>query len=91
MNTLIIYFHEEQSVIVLLDEDGKILESDYANGMMWTIENSLIKIFGEVKGTILYNSLAANSRINLIDYNLEKYIVYDLDSFSFNIIKKGLQ
>lgn len=90
MNTLIIYNYEEQSVMVLLDEDGTILESDYANGMMWTIENSLIKIFGEAKGTILYNSLVANSRINLIDYNLEQYIIYDLDSFSFNIIKKGL-
>ena len=90
MNTLIVYCHEEQSIIVLLDEDGVILESDYANGMMWTIENSLIKIFGEVKGTMLYNNLATDSQINLIDYNLEQYIIYDLDSFSFNIIKKGL-
>ncbi|MDD6941283.1 MAG: hypothetical protein SOV80_02730 [Bacilli bacterium] len=90
MNTLIIYGYEEQSVIVLLDEDGVILESDYANGMMWTIENSLIKIFGEVKGITLYNSLATDSQIHLIDYNLGQYIIYDLDSFSFNIIKKGL-
>lgn len=91
MNTLIVYCHEEQSIIVLLDEDEVVLESDYANGMMWTIENSLIKIFGEVKGSMLYNNLATNSQINLIDYNLEQYIIYDLDSFSFNIIKKGLQ
>ena len=53
MNTLIVYCHEEQSIIVLLDEDEVVLESDYANGMMWTIENSLIKIFGEVTGSIL--------------------------------------
>ena len=90
MNTLIIYGYEEQSIIVLLDENGVILESDYANGMMWTIENSLIKIFGEVKGIMLYNNLATDSQINLINYNLEQYIIYDLDSFSFNIIKKGL-
>ena len=90
MNTLIIYGYEEQSIIVLLDEDEVVLESDYANGMMWTIENSLIKIFGEVKGSMLYNNLAIDSQINLIDYNLEQYIIYDLDSFSFNIIKKGL-
>ena len=90
MNTLIIYGYEEQSIIVLLDQDGVILESDYANGMMWTIENSLIKIFGEVKGIMLYNNLATDSQINLINYNLEQYIIYDLDSFSFNIIKKGL-
>ena len=90
MNTLIVYCHEEQSIIVLLDEDEVVLESDYANGMMWTIENSLIKIFGEVKGSMLYNNLAIDSQINLINYNLEQYIIYDLDSFSFNIIKKGL-
>ena len=90
MNTLIVYCHEEQSIIVLLDEDAVVLESDYANGMMWTIENSLIKIFGEVKGIMLYNNLATDSQINLINYNLEQYIIYDLDSFSFNIIKKGL-
>lgn len=90
MNTLIVYCHEEQSIIVLLDEDEVVLESDYANGMMWTIENSLIKIFGEVKGIMLYNNLATDSQINLINYNLEQYIIYDLDSFSFNIIKKGL-
>lgn len=47
MNTLIIYVYEEQSIVVLLDENETILVSDYANGMMWTIENSLIKIFGE--------------------------------------------
>ena len=88
MNTLIIYNYEEQSVMVLLDEDGTILESDYANGMMWTIENSLIKIFGEAKGTILYNSLVANSRINLIDYNLEHIYQYTfLDEYTFNKIR----
>lgn len=90
MNTLIIYGYEEQSIVVLLDENEMALASDYVNGMMWTVENSLIKIFGEVKGITLYNSLTTNSQINLIDYNLRQYIIYDLDSFSFNIIKKGL-
>ena len=91
MNTLIVCCHEEQSITVLLNEDGVILKSDYANGMMWTIENSLIEFFGEVKGTTLYTSLATDSQINLIDYNLGQYIIYDLDNFSFNVIKKGLQ
>ena len=88
MNTLIIYCYEEQSVIVLLDEDGVILESDYANGMMWTIENSLIKIFGEVKGITLYNSLATDSQIHLIDYNLGHIYQYTfLDEYTFNKIR----
>lgn len=90
MNTLIIYGYEEQSIVVLLDEDEKVLASDYANGMMWTIENSLIEIFGEEKGITLSNSFATNGQINLIDYNLRQYIIYNLDSFSFNTIKKGL-
>ena len=90
MNILIIYGCEEESIVVLLDENETILASDYANGMMWTIENSLIKIFGEEKGITLYTSLAANNQINLVDYDLRQYIAYDLDSFSFDIIKKGL-
>ena len=88
MNTLIVYCHEEQSIIVLLDEDEVVLESDYANGMMWTIENSLIKIFGEVKGIMLYNSLATDSQINLIDYNLGHIYQYTfLDEYTFNKIR----
>ena len=88
MNTLIIYGYEEQSVIVLLDENEMILASDYANGTMWTIENSLTKIFGEVKGTTLYTHLTTNCQINLIDYNLTNIYQYIfLDEYSFNKVK----
>lgn len=88
MNTLIIYGYEEQSIVVLLDENETILASDYANGMMWTIENSLIKIFGEEKGITLYTSLATNNQINLVDYGLINIYQYTfLDEYTFNKIK----
>ena len=60
MNTLIIYGYEEQSIVVLLDEDEMVLASDYANGMMWTIENSLIEKYKKKKGITLSNSFATN-------------------------------
>ena len=47
MNTLIIYGYEEQSLTILLNKDGEIIKTDYANGTMRTIENSLIEFFGE--------------------------------------------
>ena len=88
MNTLIIYGYEEQSIVVLLDEDEKVLASDYANGMMWTIENSLIEIFGEEKGIALSNSLTTNGQINLIDYNLRHVYQYVFfDEYTFNKMK----
>lgn len=88
MNTLIIYGYEEQSLTILLNENGEIIKTDYANGMMWTIENSLIKIFGEVKGITLYNSLATDSQIHLIDYNLGHIYQYTfLDEYTFNKIR----
>ena len=47
MNTLIIYGYEEQSLTILLNEDGEIIKIDYANGTMWTIEDSLIEFLAK--------------------------------------------
>lgn len=90
MNTLIIYGFEEESLTVLVDEEQNVLQTDYADGMMWTLESSLIKIFGEDAGEELYTVLATDNNIDLAHYNLRKCIVHILDEISFNLIKKGL-
>lgn len=91
MNTLIIYEYEEQSLTILLNEDGKIIKTDYANGTMWTIENSLIEFFGEELGEQLYEELMSKS-VNLKDFNLREYFEYYIqEEFTFNLLLKLLK
>lgn len=91
MNTLIIYGYEEQSLTILLNEDGEIIKTDYANGTMWTIENSLIEFFGEKLGEQLYEELTSKS-VNLKDFNLCEYFEYCIqEEFTFNLLLKLLK
>lgn len=91
MNTLIIYEYEEQSLTILLNEDGEIIKTDYANGTMWTIENSLIEFFGEELGEQLYEELIFKS-VNLKDFNLREYFEYCIqEEFTFNLLLKLLK
>ena len=90
MNTLIIYGYEEQSLTILLNEDGEIIRTDYANGTMWTIENSLIEFFGKELGEQLYDKLISKS-VNLKDFNLCEYFEYCIqEEFTFNLLLKLL-
>lgn len=91
MNTLIIYEYKEQSLTILLNEDGEIIKTDYANGTMWTIENSLIEFFGEELGGQLYEELTSES-VNLKDFNLCEYFEYCIqEEFTFNLLLKLLK
>lgn len=91
MNTLIIYGYEEQSLTILLNENGEIIKTDYANGTMWTIENSLIEFFGEELGEQLYEELISKS-VNLKDFNLYEYFEYCIqEEFTFNLLLKLLK
>lgn len=91
MHTLIIYGYEEQSLTILLNEDGEIIKIDYANGTMWTFENSLIEFFGEELGEQLYEELISKS-VNLKDFNLYEYFEYCIqEEFTFNLLLKLLK
>ena len=76
---------------ILLNEDGEIIKIDYANGTMWTIENSLIEFFGEELGEQLYEELISKS-VNLKDFNLCEYFEYYIqEEFTFNLLLKLLK